>query len=400
MKRRSLLPALVVALAAAASAVLLAAWHATHSPLRPARAALLIVDAQPAFACSNGSLPVRRGEEVVDALRRLLQRGAPLYELVAFSLDCHPPSHISFASAHQHADAAAWGTTAGVVILGYGARSARLLHGSTWSMASPATASNSEPAQEEPTEEVVWVQQRLWPDHCVAGTPEAQLHPRLRELLQDGAQREPLCPPPATGASELPALRHLHLRAHNTKAVEALVVLKGTLPHLDAPSPFSDSAHLLDNGEALVVQQVDHGCCAVHLALPTCVMLRAGLHFELQARRVTTVHVAGLALDVCVEATCLDALRLGSKVLVGRAAAACHRSAALVRAGTNARRQVTAAQHTLLLAGGAAGGRNGPRDRGRRQPHPRAAASSRRARHDHPPGASAGFVELQGVSKE
>jgi len=47
-----------------------------------------------------------------------------------------------------------------------------------------------------------------------------------------------------------------------------------------------------------------------------------GLNAELQAREVRLVHIVGLALDVCVRWSALDAARLGYRVTVLRSATA------------------------------------------------------------------------------
>jgi nicotinamidase/pyrazinamidase len=96
--------------------------------------------------------------------------------------------------------------------------------------------------------------QVLWPDHCVQGTPGAQFHPEL-----DVRPGDP-------------------------------VFHKGELPAVDSYSGF------LDNDR-------EH---------------ETGLRQFLTGRGVTEVTVAGLATDVCVKFTVLDALRYGFKTYVYR----------------------------------------------------------------------------------
>jgi len=90
-------------------------------------------------------------------------------------------------------------------------------------------------------------EQILWPDHCVPGTPGAEFHPQLDTLGFD------------------------------------LIVRKGTDPNLDSYSAFFENDH----------------------KTPT------GLHFYLQGLKVKSVYLAGLALDVCVYFSAIDALKLG-----------------------------------------------------------------------------------------
>lgn len=151
--------------------------------------ALLIVDVQNDFVPPDGALAVPDGHEVVEPIDRLRRSGA--FDLVIATRDWHPPDHASFAP-----------------------------HGGPW------------------------------PEHCVAGTPGAELHPAIQEgpvhhVVDKGTER--------TGdgysAFEAPALREL----------------------------------LREAG-------IDH------------------------------VTVTGLAADVCVRHTALDALREGFRVTVPRAA--------------------------------------------------------------------------------
>jgi len=95
-------------------------------------------------------------------------------------------------------------------------------------------------------------EQILWPDHCVPGTPGAEFHPDLDTLAFD------------------------------------LIVRKGMDPSLDSYSAFFENDH----------------------ETPT------GLHFYLNGMNIDTVYVVGLALDVCVFYTVMDALKLGYQTTV------------------------------------------------------------------------------------
>jgi nicotinamidase/pyrazinamidase len=95
-------------------------------------------------------------------------------------------------------------------------------------------------------------QQILWPDHCVPGTAGAEFHPGLDTLPFD------------------------------------LIVRKGTNPALDSYSAFFENDH----------------------QTPT------GLHFYLKGLNVRSVYLTGLALDVCVYYSAMDALKLGFHTVV------------------------------------------------------------------------------------
>lgn len=93
--------------------------------------ALLVVDVQPDFL-PGGRLAVAEGDRILPGIRRLMQSDA--FALQVATQDWHPPGHASFASAHP----------------GREPFDTIRLHGQT---------------------------QVLWPDHCVQGSPGAELHP-------------------------------------------------------------------------------------------------------------------------------------------------------------------------------------------------------------------------------
>lgn len=97
------------------------------------RSALVLVDLQPDFL-PGGALPVEAGDVVLPGIHRLMSSDA--FPLQVATQDWHPPDHASFASSHSGAKAF----------------ETIQLHGHD---------------------------QVLWPDHCVQGTPGAQLHPGL-----------------------------------------------------------------------------------------------------------------------------------------------------------------------------------------------------------------------------
>ena len=166
--------------------------------------ALLLIDVQLDFL-PGGALAVPDG----DAILPLLNALQPRFDLVVATQDWHPAGHRSFASTH------------------------------------PGQAVFAD---------IEWqgLPQRLWPDHCVQGTPGAALHPAL-----------------------------------DLNRVEA-IFRKGTNPELDSYSAFFDNGHRRSTG------------------------LAAYLH----GRGVTQVYVAGLATDYCVYFTAKDALAAGFEVVV------------------------------------------------------------------------------------
>jgi nicotinamidase/pyrazinamidase len=161
--------------------------------------ALIVVDVQNDFL-PGGALAVPRGDEIVPEVNRLM----PGYGLVVATQDWHPAGHGSFASAHP------------------GRRPGDLA-------------------------ELDGLPQVLWPDHCVQGTPGADLAPGLH----------------APGI--------------------ARVFRKGEDPSVDSYSGF------YDNGRRRAT----------------------GLAAWLRGRGVTAVDVVGLATDYCVRATAVDAAAEG-----------------------------------------------------------------------------------------
>lgn len=93
--------------------------------------ALLVIDIQPDFL-PGGSLAVAEGDRIVAPVARLIAAGH--FGLYVATQDWHPPRHVSFASSH---------------------------------------------AGKQPFDviELYGHEQVLWPDHCVQGTPGAELAP-------------------------------------------------------------------------------------------------------------------------------------------------------------------------------------------------------------------------------
>nr|WP_294516244.1 bifunctional nicotinamidase/pyrazinamidase [uncultured Rhodopila sp.] len=163
-----------------------------------------VVDVQPTFM-PGGELPVPGGHEVVPIINDLLTRFAHAF----VTQDWHPPGHASFASAH----------------------------------------SGKQPYD---THALPYGEQVLWPDHGIAGTPSAAIHP---ELDQSRVQ---------------------------------VVIRKGFHPGIDSYSAFFENDH----------------------RTPT------GLEGWLRQRGFTRLFLCGLATDFCVAWSAEDAARLGFEVVV------------------------------------------------------------------------------------
>ncbi len=105
-----------------------------------------LVDVQPTFM-PGGELPVAGGHEVVPVINRLLSR----FPRAFATQDWHPANHISFASQHEGRQ------PYDSVTLSYG-------------------------------------EQVLWPDHAIAASPNAALHPdidqrRIEAVIRKGCDR-------------------------------------------------------------------------------------------------------------------------------------------------------------------------------------------------------------------
>jgi nicotinamidase/pyrazinamidase len=205
------LPAIAIGLAPRDSPFRLSFNRTRHPPetrpmpIRPSSSdALVVVDVQNDF-CPGGSLAVADGDAVVPVVNRLARAFGP----IVITQDWHPAGHASFASAH---------------------------------------------AGKAPFEitELAYGTQVLWPDHCVQGTPGAELHAGL----------------------DLPTAQ--------------LVIRKGCNPGIDSYSAFREADR----------------------TTPT------GLAGYLRERGVARVFVTGLATDYCVAWTALDARAAGFEALV------------------------------------------------------------------------------------
>jgi len=191
--------------AAAAGVMAMASPALAQGKVKPGpQDVLLVVDVQNCFV-PGGNLPVKEGDQIVPLINRL----AKAFEHVVLTQDWHTPGHISFASSH------AGKKPFETVSLPYGT-------------------------------------QVLWPDHCVQGTADANLHPAL-------------------------AIPHAEL-----------IIRKGYRQQMDSYSAFYEA-----DGKT-----------------PT------GLTGYLKDRGLKKVYLVGLATDFCVAWSALDARKAGFEAAV------------------------------------------------------------------------------------
>jgi nicotinamidase/pyrazinamidase len=182
------------------------AWaQGSSAKIKPAGSdILLVVDIQNDFI-PGGALPVKDGDQIVPLVNQI----APAFRNVILTQDWHTPGHISFASTHP----------------------------------------GKKPFE---TTKLAYGTQVLWPDHCVQGTPGADLHKDLK-------------------------IPHAEL-----------IIRKGHRQHMDSYSAFYEA-----DGKA-----------------PT------GLAGYVQDRGFRRVFLVGLATDFCVCWSALDARKIGLGAVV------------------------------------------------------------------------------------
>jgi nicotinamidase/pyrazinamidase len=188
--------------ATAAAAMLTTAprWAQAQARIKPGdEDVLAVVDVQNCFL-PGGTLPVPDGDKIIPIINRL----APAFRHVVITQDWHTKGHISFASSHPGKK------PFDTVTLPYGT-------------------------------------QVLWPDHCIQGTADAELHKDLR-------------------------IPHAQM-----------VIRKGYRPHVDSYSAFLEA-----DRKAMT-----------------------GLSGYLKERGLKNVYLVGLATDFCVAWSALDAKRAG-----------------------------------------------------------------------------------------
>ena len=166
--------------------------------------ALIVVDVQNGFT-PGGNLAVAHADQIIPNINQLAQ----YFKTIVITQDWHPENHVSFAVNHQA-------------------------------------------KQPFETIELDYGTQVLWPVHCVQGTPDAELHPKLN----------------------LPSAQ--------------LIIRKGCHTHIDSYSAFMESDQKTSTG----------------------------LAGYLKERGIDTVFIVGIATDFCVAWTAIDACKFGFKAYV------------------------------------------------------------------------------------
>lgn len=166
--------------------------------------ALILIDLQYDFL-PNGSLAVDRSDEILPIINNIQLK----FDHIIATRDWHPANHKSFASNHN-------GKKPGDII------------------------------------ELQGLQQVLWPDHCVQGSPGAEITANINQAKID------------------------------------YIIYKGTNTEIDSYSAFFDNGRL---------KQTE-------------------LDSYLKRNGISTIYVAGLTTDYCVYFTVLDGLSLGYNVFV------------------------------------------------------------------------------------
>lgn len=172
------------------------------------------IDIQNDF-CPGGSLAVPNGDQIIPYINTLGD-----YDLVIDSADWHPTNHKSFASAHQ----------------------------------------NKKPFTD--TIQLNGQEQRLWPAHCIAGTPGAEFKPGL-------------------------------------SLTPSYIIHKGMDVNFENYSPF------FNNPQGIQGEILDSRGTIIPVV---------SLEQFLQQQEVKDIDVVGLATDYCVKAFVLDALKFGFNV--------------------------------------------------------------------------------------
>jgi len=108
---------------------------------------LAVIDVQNCFV-PGGTLPVPEGDKIIPIINRI----APAFKHVVLTQDWHTPAHISFASTHG----------------------------------------GKKPFE---TTQLAYGTQVLWPDHCIQGTADAEIHkdlkiPQAELIIRKGYRRE------------------------------------------------------------------------------------------------------------------------------------------------------------------------------------------------------------------
>lgn len=214
--------------------VLLVLWNC---PAVLSNRALLIIDVQNCFL-GNGSLAVKDGEDIIPVINTIRQNYGQHFSLVVFTKDWHCVNHVSFASSHPNH-------------MVY--ETINLTYLSTGQLCESETTRASYTVDcTTHVNKTIVVQQKLWPDHCIANTSDAGLYKDLK--LED----------------------------------TDVVIHKGQHCEVDSYSGF------FDNGR----------------------FGQTELNEKLKEQGIQTVILVGLTLDYCVFHTAQDARELGYQTYV------------------------------------------------------------------------------------
>lgn len=171
------------------------------------------------FGSQNGSLAVTGGRDIAPLINELL---ALPFTLRIATRDFHPRDHLSFASNHEPPNNKPFESFV--------------------TIANPYNSAETETS-------------RLWPDHCIQGTPGCELVPELDSSRID---------------------------------------------------------HIIEKGQDSRVEM--YSAFAAPFSNP--LVASSGLAEILKKKQITHVYTVGLALDYCVKATAIDAAKNGFKAFV------------------------------------------------------------------------------------
>uniref|UniRef100_A0A383W6I0 nicotinamidase n=1 Tax=Tetradesmus obliquus TaxID=3088 RepID=A0A383W6I0_TETOB len=220
----------------------------------------------------GGALPTAPAGSTLSLVKAInTLRTAGCFDLTVFTQDWHPPNHISFAAVHsrQPLEAIHLHYTRSGQLCSEPGRMQRLYPtaavvcrcntSSSGSLTHRPQQQQQQQQQHLSTDMVEHqVRQVLWPQHCLQHSTEARLHPGLIIHPDD------------------------------------VILRKGWQPQLDAYSAFQDNGRVQSTGLAELLRE--HG--------------------------ISSVVVVGVALEVCVKSTALDAVEEGFETAVVLAATA------------------------------------------------------------------------------
>lgn len=125
----------------------------------PPNSCLLIIDMQYDFLPPDGSLAVPGGDSVVPKIRHLISENSKEFDLIVFTQDYHPQTHISFASNHKDT---------------------KPFDSIDYKNPNPISLPNKHEEEQDDKEVTLeTIKSTLWPDHCVQGTRGCEIEESL-----------------------------------------------------------------------------------------------------------------------------------------------------------------------------------------------------------------------------